>query len=65
MVLQTLNINHVLKNLLCWFKVVPRPVEGLFAYRLCTFIVKTLEIRMSQALFDVVSFEWTEVKHLS
>jgi len=65
MKLKRLLVDHLLQDFLGRLKVVPGPVERFFALRLSLFIVKSLEVRMFQALFDSVALLWVEDKHLS
>jgi len=42
--LQRLVPHHVLKQFFGWLEIVPGPVEGVFAFWLCLFVVEALEV---------------------
>ena len=63
MVCQTFIIDHILKQVFGRFEIIPIPVKSFFAYDLLFFIVKTVKVRMGQALFDCVSLVWIESQH--
>jgi hypothetical protein len=63
MVVETLIIDHVLKNILGRLEVVPAPVEPLLADELLLLIMQPVEVRMSQALLHSVTFVRVESQH--
>jgi len=65
MVLKTFIVYHILQYFFRWFKVVPRPIKGLFTNWFSCFVVKSFKIRVSKTLFYVKSFYRAEMQHFS
>ena len=65
MKLQALRIDHVLQNILGGLELVPSPIEGVVAFRLCLLVVEPLKVRVLQALLHSVSLFWVENEHFS
>ena len=61
---ETLLVYHVLKDIFCWLKAVPRPIEHLLADDFLFFVMEAVEIRMRKTLLHSVPLIRIESQHL-